>query len=314
MKVKEYSLLWYKDLIDSWITPKEVELGKKAARDFERRFKHKPAEFDPALKKELNDRRDHVAAGYGELPPEASILNMEDLVALAKTRKRTKRGRPPGIKGKIDGKTWSYKSRVEALTVYLTLGSAAATAEHTGIPAPTIREWTKKPWWNQLAEEIRKEKEAEIDAKLTALIDKTLSTLENRLTEGEVVYNPRTGEQIRVPVKTIDAVRIFDKVHEKRALTRGDPTKRVETITTEQRLESLANQFTKFGKGEVIVDGEYEEVIEESTDAYPEEGKMLQSSEYDYEEMPEQEGGYEAVESDQGESEEIDDAETTRTE
>ncbi len=237
-----------------------------ANKDFERRYKHAPNEMDPALKKALNERRDNEYAGYGELPKETGVIHMEDLLALTKVRKRSKRGRPPSVRGKIDGKSWSYKSRVEALTVYLTLGNAKATAEHTGIPATTIRDWMNKPWWTELAEEIRKEKEDEIDAKLTKLIDKTLSTLEDRLTEGEVVYNPRTGEQVRVPVKTIDAVRIFDKVHEKRALTRGDPTKRVENVTTEQRLLSLANQFTKFGKGQVVEDADFEEVIEDEED------------------------------------------------
>lgn len=222
--------------------------------------------IDPVLKRELNERRDK-AAGLKAVPKDEDIRTLPDLLSLQKTRKRSKRGRPPGIKGKIDGKTWSYKKRVEVLTTYLTIGVFTKTGEITGVRSETIRKWAREPWWNQLADEIRKQKEQEIDAKLTGIIDKTLNVLSDRLDNGEVIYNPRTNEQVRVPVKSIDATRIFDKVHEKRALVRGDPTQRVERITTEQRLNSLADQFTRFGKGNVqIEDADYEEIDNASED------------------------------------------------
>lgn len=243
-----------------------------ASRKADREARKARTPIDPVLKAELNARK-KVAAGEGATLTEKDIRTMPDLLALQKTRKRSKRGRPPVHKGKIDGKTWSYKTRVEVLTTYLTTGIFTTTGELTGVPPETIRKWAKEPWWNQLADEIRKQKEHEIDAKLTNIIDKTLSHLVDRLDNGEVIYNPRTGEQIRVPMKSIDTIRVFDKVHEKRALVRGDPTQRVERVTTEQRLNSLADQFTKFGRGNVdIEDVEYEEIIDE---------KEVQEEEYE---------------------------------
>lgn len=227
-----------------------------ATKQAERKRVQNRIGIDPGLKAQLNERRKET---IGKVPK--YIKTMPDLLALQKTRKRTKRGRPPGIKGKIDGKTWSYNKRVEVLTTYLSIGVMTKTAELTGVPATTIKNWKKEPWWEQLADEIRKQKEEEIDAKLTSIIDKTLNALTDRLDNGEVIYNPRTQEQIRVPMKAADVTKVFDKVHEKRALSRGDPTQRIEKVTTEQRLNSLADQFTRFGRGDTVIeDAEYEEV------------------------------------------------------
>lgn len=238
-----------------------------ASRKAEREARKAKTPIDPVLKAEMNARLKEPV-GDGVNMTEKDIRTMPDLLALQKTRKRSKRGRPPVHSGKIDGKTWSYKKRVEVLTTYLTTGVYTTTGEITGVPSETIRKWAKEPWWNQLADEIRKQKEHEIDAKLTGIIDKTLEHLVDRLDNGEVIYNPRTGEQIRVPMKSIDTMRVFDKVHEKRALVRGDPTQRVERVTTEQRLNSLADQFTRFGKGNVeIEDADYEVVASDSASA-----------------------------------------------
>jgi hypothetical protein len=195
-------------------------------------------------------------------------VGKQDLIALTKVRKRSKRGRPPTVKGKIDGKTWDYKSRVTAVTAYLATGSNTEAAAVIGATEGTIRNWRKAQWWEELALEIKQRKNDELDAKLSKIIDKVAETIEDRLDNGEAHYDTRTHEIVRVPVKMKDAAVVGAIGFDKRQLLRGDVTSRSETITTEQRLQSLADQFKGFATGETfdVEDAEYEEITDEETD------------------------------------------------
>jgi hypothetical protein len=70
--------------------------------------------------------------------------------------------------------------------------------------------------------------------------------LEDRVRNGNIKLNPKTGELNRIPMTSgelaKDAVGI---PYDKRALMRGDPTSRTEKVDPKLMLEDLAKQFVK---------------------------------------------------------------------
>lgn len=213
-------------------------------------------------------KRRREEAYLDPVPKEKDLKNVgqKDLIALTKVRKRSKRGRPPTVKGKIDGKTWDYKSRVTAVTAYLATGSNTEAAACIGAAEGTIRSWRKTQWWDELAHEIRQRKGDELDAKLSNIIDKVTETINDRLDNGEAHYDTKTGNIVRVPVKMKDAAVVGAIGFDKRQLLRGEATSRTEHVSTAQRLESLADHFKGFATGQTlegeVEDAEYEEVEE----------------------------------------------------
>jgi hypothetical protein len=84
--------------------------------------------------------------------------------------------------------------------------------------------------------------------------------LEDRVRNGNIKLNPKTGELNRIPMTSgelaKDAVGI---PYDKRALMRGDPTSRTEKVDPKAMLEDLAKQFKKIvelNEPKTIIDAE----------------------------------------------------------
>lgn len=172
------------------------------------------------------------------------------------------------VKGKHQ---WSDKKKAEVVTTYLTLGNAPATEAVTGVPAQTIRIWKMQPWWTDMVEQIRIDDAVETDAKLTKIKHKTLAIIEDRLENGEFLYNSKTGELQRVPVKIKDVSKVSVDVQEQSRKTREAPTSVLNKEGVNDRLLKIAEEFAKFvnKKKEKVIDGSF---IKESSDS---EGEVI---------------------------------------
>ena len=119
---------------------------------------------------------------------------------------------------------YSDKQKFEVVAAYMVMGNMAAVAQATGIPHDTIRHWKQTPWWKDLEEQIRKQARVEVSGKLKRVIDKAFIVVEDRLENGEWVYNSKTGDIVRVGVsaktagdilhKSIDRQVVLDKIQE----------------------------------------------------------------------------------------------------
>ena len=147
---------------------------------------------------------------------------------------------------------YTPEERIMAATYYAVTGSSLQASDKcaqagTPIPASTIRKWKNTTsWWKPVLHEVRKAKQEELDAKLTSIIMEGADKLEDRVRNGNIKLNPKTGELNRIPMTSgelsKDAVGI---PYDKRALMRGDPTSRTEKIDPKIMLEDLAKQFVK---------------------------------------------------------------------
>lgn len=156
--------------------------------------------------------------------------------------------------GKATGNRIHYsdKEKMEAACAFAVTGNSRRTAELTKISEGTIRSWKTTEWWNDIQSRIIKEQDEELDTKLTKLIDKAVDEVNDRLGEGDYVYNPKLDKLIRKPVNAKDLAITSAVLVDKRQLLRGQPTARVEKVSQDATLLKLAEEFKKFSQAKTI--------------------------------------------------------------
>jgi hypothetical protein len=143
--------------------------------------------------------------------------------------------------------------KIQAAVNYMIVGSFDKAGKMMGITGSTIANWAKNSeWWPAVTAQIRKERGDELDVCLTGVIHDGVATVADRLTGGDILFDKKTGEFYRQPIKGRDAAVITSIMFEKRALLRGDPTSRIEKISTEERLSKIQKEFKKFSKAKTI--------------------------------------------------------------
>ena len=172
------------------------------------------------------------------------------------------------VQGKVRGKRnhYSDKEKMNAVCVFAVSGNSRRVAELTKIPEATIRLWKTTEWWNEILTRIHVEEDEELDSSLTKLVTKAVTAVNERLDEGDWVYNPKMDKLIRKPVNARDLAIVTAITIDKRQLLRGQPTARIEKVSQDERLNKLALQFKQFTlakditqETEVLIENEVEE-------------------------------------------------------
>ena len=144
---------------------------------------------------------------------------------------------------------WSEKKKYEACCLWSSGMKMSQVSVETGVPYETIKQWRASTWWADIHKELQSEDKQQLDARLTKILDKTLDSILDRLENGEFVYDQKTGSLKRSPVKLRDATVAMNTVMDKRQIIRREPTKIVESESTNQQLANLAKQFQEFVTG-----------------------------------------------------------------
>lgn len=141
----------------------------------------------------------------------------------------------------ISGSRYSAAERRAAVGLFVVLGNIERVAQACSIPARTIRDWAKQPWWADLVAEVRQEKQEAIDGALTEVIHSAVEALKDRIANGELVLS--NGKLIRKPISARDAALVAAIAFDKRQLLRAKPT----MISENQgdRLERLAERLVR---------------------------------------------------------------------
>lgn len=156
-------------------------------------------------------------------------------------------------KGKTkSGYMWTEAKKFEVVTTYLATGSLRLSGAVCGVPEDTIRHWHMTDWWKSMEAEIRTSENTEISTRLKKIIDKSLDTVIDRLDQGDPMYNPRTGEIIRIPVKAVTAIKALESAVDKRQVLNNQPTKITEQRTIDDRLANLMAKFEQMSNMKTI--------------------------------------------------------------
>lgn len=142
------------------------------------------------------------------------------------------------------GTSYSAETMREAAGYYVVTGSITKTSELTGIPKSTIGTWkANNAKWLELVEQVRNEKQEEIDAGYTRIIHKGIQVVEDRLENGEVTFD-KDGNEIKTPVKMRDAAWTMAVTFDKRQILRNMPT----SISNNSNLDVLAKKLEQLDK------------------------------------------------------------------
>jgi hypothetical protein len=167
--------------------------------------------------------------------------------------------------------TWPKEKKLQAVAQYLALGNMKLVEATTGVSHTLLRQWKMQPWWKEFETEIRNTENLKLDNKLTAIVERSLEAVADRLDNGEQVYNQKTGELFRKPVNMKDAARVSVDLLTKRELLRGNATSRseVQAVPVADQLKLLAAEFARMtsGKPLEIIDVETVEILSGDIDA-----------------------------------------------
>lgn len=153
------------------------------------------------------------------------------------------------LKGRRDvNNDWTYDTRLTVCELILQTQNHRLVAEITEVPLETIRDWKKQDWWPKIVEEVQKIKRAELNSRLTKIVDTALSKIEDRLENGDYVLNNKTGEVVRKPVSLKDANQVAkDILGQQISMQRAEHEVKIET-DTKDLLNNLAKEFAKLNR------------------------------------------------------------------
>lgn len=159
--------------------------------------------------------------------------------------------------------------KLEVVTTYLALGKVPMVEAVTGVNRHTIRQWKMQPWWVEMVDQIQTDSDQELDAKLAKIIDRSLDAVNDRIENGDFIFDPKSGSIKRSPVKLRDVHRVSVDLIDKRDLIRKRPQEKIEQSATVDILRKLATQFAEWAKIHVkeprVIEGETIAISEPTT-------------------------------------------------
>lgn len=189
---------------------------------------------------------------------------------------RKKKTKPDSYENGRDqprGGWWDDKKKFEAVSTYLAAGTLELTSAITNVPVQTLRSWKRTDWWRTYLEELQYEDNIQLDSKLEKILNKSLDAVMDRVENGDTIYDPRTGKQIRIPAKLRDVQKVTTDLIDKRQLLRKvhKPREEKSEQVTTDHLVQLAQAFAQFAnknkeppaKEVNILDGEVLDAISE---------------------------------------------------
>lgn len=184
--------------------------------------------------------------------------------------------RPSGRARAITAKEKHYSDsqKLEAVTTWLALGNLRLTAAVLKIGEPTIRLWRSKDWWKELETELRLQEDLQLSNRLQKIITKSFDQVEDRLSNGDYIYDQKSGQLVRKPVSMKDAHKVAVDLVDKREFLINKMPQTITKDAIDDKLLKLAEKFAQIAqsmKAPVeVTDVVFGEISEKSKDVFTE--------------------------------------------
>jgi hypothetical protein len=178
------------------------------------------------------------------------------------------------------GHHWPVEKKIEAVSIYLAVGNMRIVAGATGVDYQLLRLWKTQPWWKEYEYEVKNARRSDVNTKMSKLIDKSLEVVSDRLENGEMILNNKTGELMRKPVNMKDATKVtVDLLTRQAALDKMqiEESGLQQKESIQDTLKALAEEFAKFNgtkKSSEVIDAE-DVSFKEPTELPDEEEEVL---------------------------------------
>lgn len=148
---------------------------------------------------------------------------------------------------KDENGNWTWETKVSFAQRMLVHGNARRACEELEIPMATYQTWRKSDWFMELLEELKVQQKLELNNKMSSMVDKALTILEDRLENGDFILNNKTGEILRKQIPARDAARIAtDILGKKLTMDKMDTDVKIQQDSVSDTLKTLAKEFAKF--------------------------------------------------------------------
>ncbi len=169
---------------------------------------------------------------------------MELTDAKKRTVTRKTKPRKPGERERW----YTDAQKLEVVKCWLITGNLTQTAAAMNINVETVRTWRKSEWWKQLVADIKSENSIQLTSKLKRIANKALDLTEDRLDNGDFIFNNKTGEIERKPVSLKDTHKVAVELTKQALETEKHPQELENAEKTKDSLAKLADEFAKFTK------------------------------------------------------------------
>ena len=103
---------------------------------------------------------------------------------------------------------YSQRDREKAAIAYLVHRNSKAAGKECGVPPSTIRTWTQTTEFQELLDTVRDSAGDQARARIRRLLSRALDEVQDRLNNGNVVRDRKSGAIVRVPVRARDCAEI----------------------------------------------------------------------------------------------------------
>ncbi len=143
--------------------------------------------------------------------------------------------------------SWKPEVKLDAVKTYVSLGcNMSATAEVLGIGRSTLIKWATTDWWKDTLHELKMQDNIELSGKLGVIVQRALTIMEDRVSNGDFFFNPNKGCVERKPVSLRDASAVFNDGLKQREILTRTPEERQAAESINDKLANLAKQFEQF--------------------------------------------------------------------
>jgi len=163
-------------------------------------------------------------------------------------------------------KSWGDRQKIEAVQSWVLLGNVALVSRLLSIPEVTIRSWKGTEWWNNLVEEIKTAERIEMSARLKKIVDASLIAVEDRLVNGDLVFDQKTGDFRRKAVNMKDAHKVAVDLMQRRDVLDKTAISGPVEEQNDDKLLKLAEKFAAFVTDKMEKKPEVLEMVEDITD------------------------------------------------
>lgn len=154
----------------------------------------------------------------------------------------------------VNNMHWSDSQKLEAVTTYLALGNLVLTSSVLKIPEFTLRSWKQKDWWKEIESELAVQDDIQLSSRLKRIIETTISATEDRIKNGDWIYNNKDGCLMRKPVNLRDVHKVTMDFVDKREQLAGKTTNNVALEAIDDRLAKLAEKFAQIANNKAPIE------------------------------------------------------------
>ncbi|MGL5077201.1 MAG: hypothetical protein ACRDBG_15435 [Waterburya sp.] len=151
------------------------------------------------------------------------------------------------------GERYSDKQKIDAVKCWLITGNASATAAHLGIPLVTFNTWRYSQWWDDIVKELKTENNIKLSNRLRVIAEKAMSAVEDRLENGDWIYDQKTGDMRRKPMNGKDASKIASEMLDRQIKVEKLPQEDEKQEKILDRLEAIKQSFLSMSKPKIEV-------------------------------------------------------------